>query len=91
MLRTVILSETPRIPTFRLQIPRTISWICTPAAEALYSASIISGSHKEFILALICARSPRFAYSASRPIMYRKRSLSQRGARISLFQDLGSE
>ena len=32
--RTSIFSLTPEIPTFKQQIPRTISWILTPAADA---------------------------------------------------------
>ena len=53
MERTLIFSLTPGIPTFRQQIPLTISSIYTPAALASYRARIISLSQREFIFAMI--------------------------------------
>ncbi len=68
MERTVIVPLTPGIPTFRQQIPRTISSICTPAAEASYRAAIIPPSHREFIFATILAGLPASACFVSREI-----------------------
>ena len=54
------------------QMPRIIKSICTPAVLALYKASIIIGSHREFIFAIILAFLPFFAFSVSRLIRYGK-------------------
>ena len=84
-------SDTSGMPTRRQQIPRTIRSIFTPAALASYRAEIISGSHREFILARIRAVSPFSALSRSLPIRYRRRSLSHSGARERQFHARGSE
>ena len=46
---TRMFSDKPGRPGRRQQIPRTTSSIVTPACEASYSASMISGSTSEFI------------------------------------------
>ena len=91
MERTVIFSLIPGMPTFRQQIPRTIRSIFTPAADARYSAAMISRSHREFIFATICAFSPFFAFSSSIAIRCRNRSRIHSGATTSLFHLSGSE
>ena len=91
MERTVIFSLTPGIPTLRQQIPRTIRSIFTPAADASYNASIIPGSQREFIFATMRASRPCCACFFSLAIRCRNLSRNQYGARISSFQESGSE
>ena len=65
---TRMLSDRPRIPGLRPQIPLTMRLILTPAWLAAYSASITSGSMSEFIFAQISAGRPLRARSASAPM-----------------------
>ena len=55
---TRMFSESPGMPGRRQQMPRTTSSIETPACEASYSASMMSGSTSEFIFIQIAAGLP---------------------------------
>ena len=55
---TRMFSDSPGTPGRRQQMPRTTSSIDTPACEASYSASMISGSTSEFIFSQIAAGLP---------------------------------
>ena len=55
---TRIFSESPGMPGRRQQMPRTTSSIETPACDASYSASMMSGSTSEFIFIQIAAGLP---------------------------------
>ena len=56
--RTRMFSDSPAMPGRSAHTPRTIRSIFTPACEASYSASIISGSSSAFILAMMRAGLP---------------------------------
>ena len=84
-------SESPGIPAFRQQMPRTTRRIFTPAQDASYSAAMISLSQREFIFAMIDAGFPSFACFISRLIRCRNFVLSHSGATESMFQFNGSE
>ena len=91
MERTSIFSESPGIPAFRQQIPRTTRWILTPAQDASYKAAMISLSQREFIFAIMEAGFPARAFFVSRSIRRRNFVLSHSGATESIFQFKGSE
>lgn len=78
-------SETPAIPGFRPQMPRTIRSIRTPACDARYSAWITRGSVSAFILAMIRAGRPARASSASKSIHWTSRVARSNGDWIKLF------
>ena len=68
MERTLMLSDKPAIPGRNPHTARTIRSIFTPALDASYSSSMISGSSSAFILARIPAFLPALDASASRLI-----------------------
>ena len=59
---------TPRYPGRRQQMPRTTSSITTPALEARYRASMMSGSTREFIFIHTAAGRPALACAISSSI-----------------------
>ena len=60
-------SDSPAIPGRSAQTPRTMRSIFTPACDASYSASMVSGSSSAFILAMIRAGLPSRASAVSLP------------------------
>ena len=66
MLMTLMFSLNPGTPGLRQHMPRMISCIRTPAWEAWYRATIMSGSTRELIFAITRAGCPARARSLSR-------------------------
>ena len=87
---TRILSDNPAMPGRRQQIPRTTSSIDTPACEASYSASMMSGSTSEFIFIQMAAGLPWRAWLVSPRICSRMRLRKVSGDTAILSMSLGS-
>ncbi len=90
MLTTRMFSLMPGIPGRRLHTPRMMRSICTPAADASYSATMISSSTSELSLTMIRPLPPSLAMSRSLAINSTKRSRNSNGATISFLPPLNS-
>ena len=89
MLLTRIFSDRPFTPGRRQQMPRMIRSIWTPACDASYSLSMMSGSTREFSLTQIAALRPARACSISRSINWTIRGRIISGAIASFSRCCG--